>query len=112
MFLHAVKRPCILAATHPPDPAGPAPLSHRARAPLRGAAADADCIPRMTDRFQQTIDEIAERREAAREALRRMREAIERSRQLLRESGEELKPPNGDRVGTGAPGGESGENQG
>lgn len=64
----------------------------------------------MTDRFQQTIDEIAERREAARESIRRMREAIERSRELLRESGEELKPPNGDDAG--APGGESGDDQG
>lgn len=65
----------------------------------------------MTDRFQQTIDEIAERREAAREAIRRMREAIERSRQLLRESGEELKPPNGDGGGAGVPAknGEGGE---
>ncbi len=49
----------------------------------------------MTDRFQHTIDETAVRREAAREALRRMREAIERSRELLRESGEQLEPPGG-----------------
>jgi hypothetical protein len=63
----------------------------------------------MADRFQQTIDEIAARREVAREALRRMREAIERSRELLRDSGEELKPPNGVGDGTEAPSGESGE---
>ncbi|MEW5927035.1 MAG: hypothetical protein AB1941_06110 [Gemmatimonadota bacterium] len=64
----------------------------------------------MTDRFQQTIDEIAARREAAHEAIRRMREAIERSRQLLRESGEELKPPGGDEAG--APTAEDGEGEG
>ncbi|MET0398917.1 MAG: hypothetical protein ABW277_19150 [Longimicrobiaceae bacterium] len=58
----------------------------------------------MTDRFQPAIDETAARREAAREALRRMREAIERSRELLRESGEELEPPDG---GGGAESGES-----
>jgi len=62
----------------------------------------------MTDRFQQTIDEIATRREAAKEAIRRMREAIERSRQLLRESGEQLKPAEADGDGTGATSVESG----
>ena len=63
----------------------------------------------MTDRFQQTIDEVAERREAAREAIRRMRDAIDRSRQLLRESGKELKPPNGD--GAAAPTAKDGEGE-
>jgi hypothetical protein len=60
----------------------------------------------MTDRFRHTIDETDARREAAREALRRMREAIERSRELLRESGEQLEPPGGD---DGAESGESAE---
>lgn len=56
----------------------------------------------MTDRFQHTIDEIAARREAAKEAIRRMREAIERSRQLLREGDEQLKPDDADGDGAGA----------
>ncbi|HLL46253.1 MAG TPA: hypothetical protein VK399_06075 [Longimicrobiaceae bacterium] len=56
----------------------------------------------MTDRFQQTIEEIAARREVAKEAIRRMRDAIERSKQLLRESDEQLKPAEADDDGTGA----------
>ena len=55
----------------------------------------------MTDRFQHTMDEIAARREAARESIRRMRDAIERSKQLLRESDEQLKPPQGNDAGEG-----------
>jgi hypothetical protein len=66
----------------------------------------------MTDRFQHTIDEIAARREVAKEAIRRMRDAIERSRQLLRESDEQLKPAGADGGGTGTTAAETGESTG
>ncbi|HEV2735483.1 MAG TPA: hypothetical protein VGV85_11635 [Longimicrobiaceae bacterium] len=66
----------------------------------------------MTDRFQHTIDEIAARRAAAEEAIRRMRDAIERSKQLLRESDDPLTPPRADGGGTGATPAETGGSTG
>jgi hypothetical protein len=66
----------------------------------------------MTDRFQQTIDETAVRRDAGKEAIRRMRDAIERSRQLLRDSDEQLKPLQGGGDGAGVTPAGTGESAG
>lgn len=60
----------------------------------------------MTDRFQNAIDEVAARREAPKESIRRTQEAIERSRRLLAETDPH---PEGPRDGDGtAPPGEPG----
>jgi|GEM_PF-4670163 len=52
--------------------------------------ADAPRLPGDKDRLGRTLDAFAARREAAKEAIRRMREAVERSRRLLTETAEEI----------------------
>lgn len=51
---------------------------------------DAPLPPADEDRLGRTLDAFAARREAAKEAIRRMREAVERSRRLLTETAEEI----------------------